>query len=222
MADAADTHSGLMDAIYRNQRHIYDLTRKYYLLGRDRMIEDLDVPPGGTVLEVACGTGRNLIQAARRYPDARFHGFDISAEMLKSAQATVSRKEFGDRIALSRGDATDFDPEALFGVARFDRVFISYSVSMIPVWKEAIAHAATVLKPGGALHVVDFGEQTRLPGWFGGLLRAWLAKFHVTPRGDLEAVMQDVADRHGAELAFTALYRDYARHGRITMPGANG
>ncbi len=220
MADAADTHSGLMDAIYRNQRHIYDMTRKYYLLGRDRMIEELDVPPGGTVLEVACGTGRNLVHAARRYPDARFHGFDISAEMLKSAQSTVSRKGLDDRIALARGDAADFDPEALFGIARFDRVFISYSVSMIPVWKEAIAHAATVLEPGGELHVVDFGEQTGLPGWFRTALRAWLAKFHVAPRGDLEPVMKDVADSHGGQLAFTSLYRDYARYGRMTMSAA--
>ncbi|HWU72526.1 MAG TPA: SAM-dependent methyltransferase, partial [Sphingomonas sp.] len=28
-----------MDAIYRSQRHFYDLTRKYYLLGRDALIE---------------------------------------------------------------------------------------------------------------------------------------------------------------------------------------
>jgi S-adenosylmethionine-diacylgycerolhomoserine-N-methlytransferase len=218
MADAAGTHSGLMDAIYRNQRHIYDLTRKYYLLGRDRMIQDLNAPPGGTVLEVACGTGRNLVQAARRYPDARFHGFDISAEMLKSAQATVARNGLGDRVRLEQGDATNFDPEALFGIARFDRVFISYSVSMIPVWKEAVAHAATVLEPGGELHVVDFGEQARLPGWFGAALHAWLAEFHVEPRGDLESVMKEVADSHGGQLTFTSLYRDYARYGRVTMP----
>ena len=31
----------LMDRIYRHQRHIYNLSRKYYLLGRDRMIAEL-------------------------------------------------------------------------------------------------------------------------------------------------------------------------------------
>ncbi len=61
-----------MDRIYRHQRHIYDLTRKYYLLGRDALIRDLAPVPGDTVLEIGCGTGRNLILAARRYPDARF------------------------------------------------------------------------------------------------------------------------------------------------------
>ena len=46
-------HKGLMDGVYRYQRHIYDLTRKYYLLGRDGLIADLDVPAGGAVLEMA-------------------------------------------------------------------------------------------------------------------------------------------------------------------------
>ena len=74
-------HSGLMDNVYRHQRHIYDLTRKYYLLGRDRMIAELDPPAGGSALELGCGTGRNLILAARRFPDTHFYGLDISAEM---------------------------------------------------------------------------------------------------------------------------------------------
>ena len=38
MASAASGHGQLMDSIYRGQRHIYDVTRKYYLFGRDRMI----------------------------------------------------------------------------------------------------------------------------------------------------------------------------------------
>ncbi|TIV98235.1 MAG: SAM-dependent methyltransferase, partial [Mesorhizobium sp.] len=54
-------HAELMDGVYRWQRHIYDLTRKYYLLGRDRLIDGLDVPRGGTVLELGCGTGRNIV-----------------------------------------------------------------------------------------------------------------------------------------------------------------
>ncbi len=49
-------HAGLMDRMYRHQRHIYDITRKYYLLGRDWTIEKLDVPQGGSLLEVGCGT----------------------------------------------------------------------------------------------------------------------------------------------------------------------
>ncbi|MFX8410451.1 hypothetical protein ABTL60_19470, partial [Acinetobacter baumannii] len=74
----AQTHADHMDGIYRYQRYIYDLTRKFYLLGRDQMIGGLQPPTGARVLEVGCGTGRNLLLAARRYPLVRFYGFDIS------------------------------------------------------------------------------------------------------------------------------------------------
>ena len=37
-----------MDGTYRWQRHIYDITRKYYLLGRDGLIADLAPPSGGS------------------------------------------------------------------------------------------------------------------------------------------------------------------------------
>ncbi len=46
-----------MDGIYRYQRYIYDATRKYFLLGRDTLLDELDPPDGGSVLEVGCGTG---------------------------------------------------------------------------------------------------------------------------------------------------------------------
>ncbi|TIW71380.1 MAG: class I SAM-dependent methyltransferase, partial [Mesorhizobium sp.] len=184
------SHAELMDGVYRWQRHIYDLTRKYYLLGRDRLISGLDVPPGGTVLELGCGTGRNIILAACRYPEARFFGLDISAEMLETASAAIARENLSGRVALARGDATDFDAGALFGVARFDRVFVSYSLSMIPGWEKTVSEALAALAPGGSLHVVDFGQQEGLPRWFRALLRGWLKKFHVTPRETLREVLE--------------------------------
>lgn len=224
MSDTAHPkdHSRLMDAIYARQRHIYDLTRKYYLLGRDHLIDVLAVPDGGTVLEVACGTGRNLALTARQYPKARLFGFDISTEMLKSAQSTINRAKLSDRVQLAEGNATQFDPAEAFGVPHFDRVFISYSVSMIPAWQTAIAHALDLTSPdGGQLHIVDFGQQARLPGWFRTGLHGWLAKFHVEPRAELNDVMSGLANAQGATLHFRSLYRDYAHYGRIAFPAGD-
>ena len=211
MADT-ETAAGHMDAIYRTQRHIYDLTRKYYLLGRDRLIAELDPPSGGTVLELGCGTGRNMILAARKYPGAKFYGIDISEEMLITARANVAKAGLSDRIKLAQGDASSVDTAKAFGIPTFDRVFISYALSMIPPWRETAAHAMALTKAGGSLHVVDFGGQEHLPGWFGAGLRGWLAKFSVAPRQDLEAVLAGVAKAAGARLTFTSLYRDYARY----------
>jgi S-adenosylmethionine-diacylgycerolhomoserine-N-methlytransferase len=199
-----------MDRMYRRQRHIYDLTRKFYLLGRDELIVELSPPPGGTVLEIACGTGRNLIRAARAYPHARFFGLDVSEEMLATARANVAAAGLSGRIALAAGDATAFDAEALFGVADFDRVFVSYALSMIPAWEKAATQAAARLAPGGRLMIVDFGDQGGWPRWFGEALRGWLAKFHVTPRLALEPTLAALAASRGLRVDFRPLYRRYA------------
>ncbi|MBZ9908745.1 class I SAM-dependent methyltransferase [Mesorhizobium sp. BR115XR7A] len=204
------SHAELMDGVYRWQRHVYDLTRKYYLLGRDKLISGLDVPSGGTVLELGCGTGRNIILAARAYPDARFFGLDISAEMLETAGAAVAREGLSDRVMLARGDATDFNAKALFGQGSFDRVFVSYSLSMIPGWEKTVSAALAALAPMGSLHVVDFGQQEGLPGWFRTLLRGWLKKFHVTPRESLRDVLESEAERTGATFRFRTLCHGYS------------
>jgi S-adenosylmethionine-diacylgycerolhomoserine-N-methlytransferase len=212
MARAAPDHAELMDGVYRVQRHFYDATRKYYLLGRDRMIAGLDVQNRGAVLELGCGTGRNLVLAARRYPGAQFFGLDISAEMLATAETAIDRAGVSGRVALARGDATRFEPRDLFDTGRFDRVFVSYALSMIPGWERTVALGLDALAPGGSLHVVDFGGQERLPSWFRSGLRAWLATFHVSPRDDMRAVLDRECGRTGASLSMDSLYRGYAVH----------
>lgn len=204
MEKVAGNHAAQMDAIYGAQRHIYDLTRKYYLLGRDRLIRSLDVADGASVLELGCGTGRNLALVARAWPGARLHGLDISREMLKSASASVPQ------ATLAQGDATRFDARSLFGQDRFERVFFSYTLSMIPDWRGAMEAAIACLAPGGELHIVDFGQQQALPRWFRAALHGWLARFHVTPRSELMDVAHALAERHGLQVQATRLYRDYA------------
>jgi len=210
MMDAAVGQAGLMDRVYRHQRHIYDLTRKYYLLGRDRMIAGLDCGQGETVLELGCGTGRNLALIARKWPGANLHGLDISREMLETARRNLSRSINGNVIRLAQGDATNFDPNALFGVAGFDRVVFSYTLSMVPDWEKAIGAALAALNSGGQLHIVDFGDQSRLPRWFATLLNRWLGLFHVAPRFELETVLRNRAALAGATAKIRRLHGGYA------------
>ena len=121
-----------MDAIYRRQRFIYDLTRRPYLFGRDQMLAELEPPPGGSVLEIGCGTARNLLCAARLYPDAEFFGIDVSEQMLKTARASIDRSPFRESIRVAHADATTFCPRSAFRLYAADRIFISYALSMIP------------------------------------------------------------------------------------------
>lgn len=206
-----------MDRVYRLQRHIYNLTRKYYLLGRDRLIGELDVPAGGSVLEIGCGTGRNLIAIARRYPQAAVYGLDISALMLRTAARSAARAGVTHRVRLAQADAASFEPTSLFGRDRFDRVFFSYSLSMIPDWRGALASAALLVAKGGELRLVDFGQMERLPRWFRDAMFAWLSRFHVTPRADLADALRRSADVCGGRLSFTSILGDYARLGRAVL-----
>jgi S-adenosylmethionine-diacylgycerolhomoserine-N-methlytransferase len=208
-----------MNRMYRLQRHIYDATRLYYLLGRDRMIAKLRPANGANVLEIGCGTARNLVHAARLYPNAHFFGIDVSTEMLTSAIAAISRTGLVGRIKVAHGDATA-DPQKLFAVASFDHVIISYSLSMIPGWRHVLKAARDNLKSGGRLHVVDFGNQERLPAIARVLLKRWLSMFDVAPRDDLEAELLAIAETCGADLRFERPFRGYAQYAVLTLPKA--
>ena len=168
------------------------------------------------MLEVCCGTGRNLIRASRLYPQARFYGMDISAVMLDEARAKAAGSRSAAPIFFAEGDATDFDAQALFGVARFERIFISYGLSMIPAWRDALAHAFELLTPEGELHVVDFGDQAGLPLWFRVGLAKWLGCFHVQPRRELAGEFATQAQARGLAHRHEALYRGYAFHEAAT------
>src|SRR6202042_2794933 len=162
-----------MNRMHGPQRHIYDGTRRYYLLGRDQLIANLRPEACASVLEIGCGTGRNLVHAAQRFPGAKLFGIDVSTEMLTSAIASISRRGLSSRIRVAHGDATGFDPQLLFGVPAFDHVMVSYSLSMIPAWTRVIESALSHLKPGGRLHIVDFGQQEHLPAIARALLLRW-------------------------------------------------
>ncbi len=201
------THIALMDNVYRRQRHVYDLTRKYYLLGRDRLIRELNAQSGEKILEIGCGTARNLIAISNAYPEVQLFGLDASHEMLRSAEESVAKAGLKERIALSHGLAEDMTP-ALFGVEeKFDRAIFSYSLSMIPDWRGALGTAAENVRPGGTIHIVDFGDLNGLWAPFASGLRAWLRLFHVAPRDTLLKTLEEARD---TTLSFHILPGRYA------------
>lgn len=211
MTEQSLSHAELMDETYRYQRLIYDMTRRFFLLGRNHLIDNLNPGKGARILEIACGTGRNLALILQRYPDRALYGLDISDEMLRTA-----RDKLGARAHLVKADACTFDAAQIFGTAQFERIILSYSVSMIPDWQAALATAARHLSPGGQLHVVDFGDLSGLPTWGRRALLRWLARFHVAPRVDLAAALAEIAATQGCTVAYQTRLRTYAQHGVLT------
>lgn len=201
-----------MDRMYRHQRFIYDLTRRWYLLGRDRMLERLaaDLPAGASLCEIGCGTARNLIQLARRRPDLRLHGLDASAAMLTTARAKLARAGLAERVALRQGLADELDA-AGFGLEQpFDAVLFSYALSMIPGWRRAVDRARLELAPGGLIAVVDFADGRGLPAWLRQTLHRWLALFEVRPHLHLVPFFECLAATEDADLRARPILGRYA------------
>ncbi len=199
-----------MDQMYRHQRYFYDLTRKYYLLGRDRLISQMPVKKGENILEVGCGTGRNLIILAKKYPNTNFFGLDASAEMLKTAQGKIDAAGLKN-ITLRTALADDFTFDKTFDLTdKFDAIFFSYAVSIIPPWKESIENALENLKSGKTLDIVDFYDQADLPVWFQKILKGWLRQFHVKYPAELIPFLENLEKKGLGKLKISPLYRRYS------------
>lgn len=232
-------HAAAMDRMYRLTRHVYDLTRRYYLLGRDRMLERVVTSRDTATLEVGCGTARNLIKLAQRPEHGRLYGLDASHEMLETAGKSIEkslgltpglppRSSSGlgssaaaspgapgqnghEPIVLRQGLAEQLDAQRMFGRDEpFDTIFFSYCLSMIPTWPGAIDAAMANLSPGGHLLIVDFWDQKDLPSLFAAGLKRWLAMFHVHYRPEVHDAIVALGDSGRGKVEFESVARRYA------------
>ena len=156
--------------------------------------------------------------AARLYPEARFFGIDVSTEMLTSAISAISRRGMTQRIRVAHGDGNRVRSQALFGLAHLRSRDDLLQPLDDPGLARRAAGGASRLAPGGRLHVVDFGNQERLPGIARALLLRWLAMFDVTPRDDLDRAGGDGRRAASADLKFERPFRGYAQYAVLTLP----
>jgi S-adenosylmethionine-diacylgycerolhomoserine-N-methlytransferase len=216
MSDSIDSDpAAAMDRMYRMTRHVYDLTRAYYLLGRDRMLSKVETNGGTATLEVGCGTARNLIKLARRPEPGLLCGLDASQEMLDTAAASITRAAVPagghERIRLRQGLAEQLDARTMFGREEpFDTIFFSYCLSMVPTWPGAIEAALANLKTGGHLLIVDFWDQKELPAFFAAGLKRWLALFHVHYRPEVHDALAALGTSGRADVRFDSVAKRYA------------
>jgi ubiquinone/menaquinone biosynthesis C-methylase UbiE len=107
-------------------------------------------PQDGAVLDVGTGPGVLLVELARRRPDLRLTGLDLSADMVAAAKRNLG--PFGDRATARVGNATDLP----FPDGSFDLIVSSLSLHHWDHPEAAVPEFARVLKPGGRLCVYDF------------------------------------------------------------------
>lgn len=117
-----------------------------------QLLSAVQVPRGGSVLDVATGTALMAIGVARKMDkDCRITAIDMTAAMLEQARHNLERSGMSDVITLKEGRA-----EVLpFGDLSFDVVDCSIAIHHTNVSK-ALSEIARVLKPGGQLVIADF------------------------------------------------------------------
>lgn len=110
------------------------------------------VGPGARILDVGCGGGQFAIKLARRFPDVRVVGLDLSREQVARARARGA--SLGGRVTFVEGTAVELP----FDEAAFDIVYSLGSIKHWPERERGLRESARVLAPGGRLWVLE-GER---------------------------------------------------------------
>jgi demethylmenaquinone methyltransferase/2-methoxy-6-polyprenyl-1,4-benzoquinol methylase len=125
---------------------------------RRRAAQMTAVRPGDHVLEIGCGTGRNLqFLSEAAGPNGRVYGVDLSQGMLDKAREFCTQRGL-ENVTLIHGDALEFRP-----TQPLDGVMFGLSYNTMPNHKAMLRHALSLLRPGGRVVIMD-GKLPRGPG----------------------------------------------------------
>lgn len=185
---------------YRKKAKHYDLTSRLYpapgypqRAQRLRAVGALRLRPGGTVVDMACGTGLNfrlLQEAVGR--DGRIIGVDMTDAMLEIAEQRVAANGWSN-VTLVQADATAFEFPG-----EVDAILSTYALSQVPECGQVIAHGADALTADGRWAVLDLKIPGSTPRWLSRIGTAAVRPFASIdewimrrPWEDIRSAMQD-------------------------------
>lgn len=119
-----------------------------------RLVEQVALRPGHRVLDVGCGTATLTMLLARACPEADVVGLDGDPRVLALARDKIARARL--RVELHEG--MSFDPP--FPPVSFDRVVSSLVFHHLETIdkRRTLARIFELLRPGGELHIADWGR----------------------------------------------------------------
>ncbi len=141
----------------------YDLLNRVLSLGIDqrwrrKAVAMLGAEQPERILDVATGTADLALEAMRLDPK-KVVGVDISEEMLRRGREKIERLGLSDRIVLQRGDAEKLP----FSDNQFHAALVAFGVRNFQDLDKGLAEIRRVLRPGGALVVLEFSKPRAFP-----------------------------------------------------------
>jgi demethylmenaquinone methyltransferase/2-methoxy-6-polyprenyl-1,4-benzoquinol methylase len=163
-----------LKAMFNSVSSRYDLLNHFLSLGRDnfwrealaRRLMARDYP--GRFLDLATGSGDQLLAIRDHWPYAELTGLDFSDSMLGIARKKLNKHYPNDEIDLILGDV--YEPP--FEPSSFDSVSISFGLRNLGKRELLYEQAFRVLKPGGRFLILELFFDNR------GLI-APIHRFHV-------------------------------------------
>jgi ubiquinone/menaquinone biosynthesis C-methylase UbiE len=127
------------------------------LLGGDRarraLLDQASIQTGHRILDIGCGTGALVTLIKSLHPDVDVVGLDPDPKALTRARRKAERMSVP--IQFDQG----FSDELPYSDSSFDRVFSSFMLHHLQAGEKerTLREVRRVLKPGGSLHLLDFG-----------------------------------------------------------------
>jgi ubiquinone/menaquinone biosynthesis C-methylase UbiE len=158
---------------YRFLTPFYDFIQKYIVRDiryKTLLIQQANIQPGHHVLDLGCGTGTLAIMAKQAQPAAEVTGLDADPDMLKVAKYKSAQLRVPVKFDMGFTNKLPYPDQF------FDRVLSSIMIHHLktPDKEKTAREIYRVLKPGGQLHVIDFGKPST---FYGKLLGPFLHKF---------------------------------------------
>ena len=153
--------------------------RAYMALFGERSAERLDLRPGETVLDVACGSGSSALYAADKVgPGGRVVAVDIIPKMLELARRKAQEHRL-DNLLFCQADMTHLG----YPDGQFDAVVCTWGIIFCEDMRKGVAELWRMLRPGGRLIITVLG-----PRFFKPLYKVWKIAV-LAERPDLKIVM---------------------------------
>jgi ubiquinone/menaquinone biosynthesis C-methylase UbiE len=125
----------------------------------ERTVARLQLEPGATVLDVACGTGASALPAAGAVgPTGRVIGVDLAENLLTLAREKARRRGLGN-VEFRQGDMTALG----YPNGTFDAVICVFGIFFVKDMESLTAELWRTVKPGGRLAITTWGPRLFAP-----------------------------------------------------------